>query len=73
MGLSRDLTARNLAGLADHDKVAWSVKGWCAATSLGSTTVHGLIAAQKIRSVKAGKKRLIITTPAEYIAGLRGA
>jgi hypothetical protein len=52
-------------------QVAWSVRGWCRDTSLGPTTVFGLIADGKIESVKLGKKRLILTRPADFLARLR--
>jgi len=51
-------------------RVAWSVKDWAAAVSVSRVTVHRLIKADIIRSKLMGRKRLILTTPEEYVAGL---
>jgi excisionase family DNA binding protein len=50
--------------------VAWTVRDWAEQTSLSKTYVYILINAGTIASVKAGKKRLITTSPIEYIQSL---
>lgn len=40
-------------------KLAYSIKEFCAATSLGRTTVYELIAAGRLSYVKVGAKTLI--------------
>mgnify|MGYP001176252297 CR=1 FL=1 len=40
-------------------KLAYSIKEFCAATSLGRTTVYELIAAGQLSSVKVGAKTLV--------------
>ena len=51
-------------------KVAWSVQNWSSDTDLSLSYVRGLIAVRRIESVKVGKKRLITTTPGEFLASL---
>lgn len=53
-----------------NGKVAWTVKEWSAATSICRASVFRLIADNRVKSVKHGARRLIITPPAEYIAAL---
>jgi len=54
-------------------RVAWSVKDWATAVSVSRVTVHRLVRANAIRSKLMGRKRLILTTPEEYVDGLNGA
>jgi len=51
-------------------RVAWSVKDWAAAVSVSRVTVYRLVRANAIRSKLMGRKRLILTTPEEYVDGL---
>jgi len=51
-------------------RVAWSVKDWAAAVSVSRVTVHRLIKADAIRTTLMGRKRLILTTPEEYVENL---
>jgi len=51
-------------------RVAWSIKDWAAAVSISRVTVHRLVKANAIRSTLMGRKRLILTTPEEYVEGL---
>lgn len=55
---------------SDATKAAWSVKNWCAALDLSPAYVYELLAAQKISSIKCGGKRLITTSPREFVAKL---
>jgi hypothetical protein len=52
------------------DKVAWSVKSWCADVDLSPAYVYELIAARRIDGVKVDGKRLITTAPKDFIARL---
>jgi hypothetical protein len=54
------------------DKVAWSVKNWCADTDLSPAYAYELIAAKTIESKKCGGKRLITTAPRDFLARLGG-
>lgn len=54
----------------ENGRVAWTVKEWGSATRLGKTKIYELIKEKQIRSVKSGVKRLITTSPGEYLNGL---
>lgn len=49
------------------DKLSYSVSEACAATSLGRTTLYGLIAAGRLKSIRVGGRTLI---PAEGLRAL---
>ena len=49
---------------------AWTVREWAQQTSLSKSYVYVLLSAGRISSVKAGKRRLITTAPADYIDSL---
>lgn len=67
-----DKLDRALDHRADDDEVrAWSVKDWCAITSIGLTKAYELINDQSIESVKHGHSRLILTPPSTYLQSLR--
>jgi hypothetical protein len=51
-------------------KFGWSVQDWCNATSLGRTKTFSLIADGTIKSVSAGRRRIITTQPSEYLESL---
>ena len=51
-------------------KVAWTIEQWADDVGLCRMTVYNLFAQGRIASVKAGKRRLIVTSPAEYVASL---
>jgi hypothetical protein len=52
------------------DKVSWSVKNWCRDTDLSPAYAYELINDKKISSVKVGGKRLITTSPRDFVARL---
>ena len=54
------------------NQVSWSVKNWCADTDLSPAYCYELIAAGTVESVKIGGKRLITTSPREFVELLRG-
>ncbi|MPZ31437.1 MAG: hypothetical protein GEV13_10645 [Rhodospirillales bacterium] len=51
-------------------KAAWKVNEWAFETSLSKSFVHELISEQKIKSVKLGGARLILTSPAAFLSSL---
>lgn len=52
-------------------KLAYSIKEFCEATSLGRTTVYELIAAGRLSPVKVGAKTLITAEEARrFLSGL---
>lgn len=51
-------------------KAGWSVSEWSEATSIGRTKVFELISHGDVDSVTSGRRRIIITQPAEYLARL---
>ena len=53
-----------------QDKVAWTVEEWKTATGLGNTTVFELMKRGALRSVSVGRRRLILTSPVEYLNSL---
>ena len=54
-------------------KVGWRVSEWADAVGLCRATVYNrLLAAGAIESVKIGAARVITTSPAEFLASLRG-
>lgn len=54
--------------MAETEVVAWGLRDWCRATSLSKAFVYELIAAGKVESVRVGGKRLITTSPREFVA-----
>lgn len=56
--------------MADPPVVAWTVKDWAHQTSLSKSYVYILVAKKKLASVKAGTRRLITTSPADYLQSL---
>lgn len=57
----------------NSEKVTWTVKGWCEAVELSSAYAYELMGAGIIKSVKIGGKRLITTSPRDFIASLQDA
>lgn len=53
-----------------HEQVAWGVRSWAASTDLSPAFVYELLAAGKLDSVKVGGKRLILTSPRDFLASL---
>jgi hypothetical protein len=54
--------------LHSNTKAAWSVKNWCADLDLSPAYAYELLAEKKITSVKVGGKRLITTSPKDFVA-----
>lgn len=55
------------------DKFGWSVNNWSAAADVSRSSTYELIADNKIKSVKFGGKRIILTHPREFLESLAGA
>ena len=53
-------------------KVGWRPMEWADAVGLCRASVYNLLAAGSIDSVKIGAARVIITSPADYLARLAG-
>jgi hypothetical protein len=51
-------------------KAGWNTDDWCHDTGVGRTTSYTLEWRGKIKVVRAGTRRIIVTTPAEYLASL---
>lgn len=52
------------------DRAGWKVNNWAAAADISRASVYELIAAGKLRSVKFGKCRIILTSPRELLESL---
>ena len=51
----------------DVEKVGWRTREWARAVGVSRSYACQLIAEQKIRSVKIGAMRIVVTSPAEYL------
>lgn len=54
------------------EKVGYTVPEWCHAAGLSRSTLYELIADGKVQSVSVGRRRIITTTPAEFLASVAG-
>lgn len=55
------------------EKLGWSCKDWQHATGISHSSVYELLKANKLDSVKFLGKRLILTSPRDFLESLRGA
>ena len=53
-----------------HGPKGWRIPSWAAETTLSPAYVRVLVRAKKIRSVKAGTARIILTPPSEFLESL---
>jgi len=51
-------------------KKGWTVNEWSADTSICVTNVYDLLKKKRIRSVRFGGRRIILTPPSEFLASL---
>ena len=51
-------------------KSGWRPKQWADETGVSRSTVYNLIEAKKLHAVKLGRARVIVTSPADYLASL---
>ena len=69
-----DLSAKVDRALASAittpDVAAWTVKDWCQATRMGTTRAYELMNDGTIASIKDGRRRLILTSPKDYLSQL---
>jgi len=49
------------------DKVGWRVNEWADAMGLGRAFTYQLIQEGKLKSVRVGGARIIVTAPADYL------
>jgi hypothetical protein len=54
----------------NEEKVAWRVKEWAASVGLGQTKVFALIRDNRIRAAMIDGRRLILTSPADFVKSL---
>jgi hypothetical protein len=54
-----------------EDKAGWRVNEWADACGLCRATVYNLLSAKKLRAVKSGTARIILTSPREYLESLQ--
>jgi hypothetical protein len=54
-------------------KAGWRVKPWAFEAGISVSSVYELLAAGRIDSVKFGGARIILTSPATFLASLRRA
>jgi len=52
------------------EKAGWAILEWSAAVGCGRSYTYELLTAGRITSVKLGRRRLIITPPAQFLAEL---
>jgi hypothetical protein len=53
-------------------KVGYTVNEWCHAAGLGRSKLYEMIADGAVQSVTVGRRRIITTTPADFLAALAG-
>jgi hypothetical protein len=51
-------------------KVAWRADEWCRDTGIGMTHLYKMLNEGRVKSVKMGRMRLIVTAPADFIRSL---
>lgn len=55
---------------SENGKVGWRVREWYPEVGISRTGTWRLIKAGKIKTVKLGKVRIIVTPPSEFLATL---
>ena len=60
----------DIARRAMQQQLAWTCPHWAEATDIPLGTVRELVADKVIDSVRSGRRRLITTSPADYLASL---
>ena len=53
-------------------KVGWRVSEWATAVGFCRATVYNLLAEGRLRSVKVGAARIILTPPADFLESFEG-
>lgn len=49
------------------DRAGWSVRDWCAATSISRSSLYGLPNRLQPLSVKFGRRRIVTEAPASWL------
>jgi hypothetical protein len=57
--------------ITSRPKSGWRIPQWSEETGLSRSTVYNLLDAKAIESVKAGKCRIIVTPPSQYLESLK--
>ena len=57
---------------SSNQKAGWSVFEWRKSVGIGHTKACDLIAKGAVKSVRLGRRRIILTTPQEFLAQLAG-
>ena len=55
------------------ERAGWSISAYCAACGFSRATFYNLTDEQRPRSLKLGKRHIIIESPTEYLARLATA
>jgi excisionase family DNA binding protein len=58
--------------IALQQQFAWTCPHWAELLDIPLGTVREMVAAKQIASVKSGRRRLITTSPQDYLASLAG-
>jgi excisionase family DNA binding protein len=72
MGLSRDVTARQLAGQPELKPITVTVPTALSVTGIGRTKFYELVKAGRIRTVPIGRRTLVIYADLEKLADPAG-
>ena len=59
-----------MTGDRTSTKAGWNTDDWCNDTGVGRSTSYLLELEGKIKAVRVGKRRVIITPPAQFLASL---
>lgn len=60
------------ADVGSAAKAAWRIPEWASATGVGRSKIYELLAAGQIASVCIGRRRVIVTSPADFIKAMPG-
>lgn len=58
--------------MTDYEKKGWRVSEWHPQVGISRAWTWRLIKANRIKTVKLGKARIIVTPPSEFLAKLDG-
>jgi hypothetical protein len=56
--------------IPEDNKVAWGINEWARAIGVSRSYVTSLISSRRVQSVKLGYKRLITTSPSDFVSRL---
>ena len=61
---------RNQGQIAANTKVGWRINEWAGDVGICRASVYNLMTRGRLRVVKSGASRIILTSPAEYVESL---